>query len=221
MNMPKEIAKLHYITQDVPGLSHSKLAQKACEGGANWVQLRLKNKSESECLIIAEEVKAICKKFNAKLIINDNVNLAKMIQADGVHLGKRDMAVSEARKILGKNFIIGGTANTQEDVVRLNTEGVDYIGLGPFRFTVTKENLSPILGLNGIKKAAENSKIPVIAIGGITHKDVKEIMNTGVYGIAVSSAINFSKDKSLAVKKFNELLHQFQNKCSHTELVKV
>lgn len=210
--MHKEISKLHYITQDIAGVSHVTLAEEACKAGADWVQLRLKKKPESECLEIAAEIKEICKKYKAKLIINDNVNLAKLIKADGVHLGKSDMPVTEARKILGENFIIGGTANTADDVHRLNKLGADYIGLGPFRFTVTKENLSPILGLDGIKKAAENSRIPVIAIGGITLEDINEIMDTGVYGIAVSSAINLSMDKSFIIKHFNELLIKGQTK---------
>jgi len=202
--MLKDVSRLHFITQDIEGLSHAVLAEEACKAGVDWVQLRLKNKSELDCLAIAEEVQNICKKYKAKFIINDNVLLAKKLMADGVHLGKSDMPVDEARKILGKNFIIGGTANTSEDVKRLNEAGADYIGLGPFRFTVTKENLSPILGIEGIKKACINSKIPVIAIGGITPKDVPTIMETGVHGIAVSSAINHAKDKKDAINKLKK-----------------
>ena len=110
------ISKLHYITQDVDGISHVKLVENACKAGVNWVQLRLKDKSYEDWKIIAEEAVAICKKYNAKLIINDNVALAKEINADGVHVGKQDMPVLKAREILGPYFIIGGTANKFEDV---------------------------------------------------------------------------------------------------------
>ena len=209
-----KVSKLHYITQDVQGVSHTELAELACKGGVDWVQLRLKNKSDVECFEIAKEVQKVCKKYNAKFIINDNVMLAKTINAEGVHLGKTDMPVKAARKILGKNFIIGGTANTPEDVIKLNVEGVDYIGLGPFRFTKTKENLSPVLGLDGIKKASQKSCTPVIAIGGITPEDIYEIIKTGVHGIAVSSAINLAKNREESAKKFIKSI----NEC-HAELV--
>lgn len=201
------ISKLHYISQELTNRSHYDLAESACVAGVDWVQLRVKNKSYAEYLEIANKTKAICKKFNATLIINDNVKLAKEIGADGVHLGKSDMDPAEARRFLGDNFIIGGTANTFEDIQHLTAAKVNYIGLGPFRFTPTKENLSPLLGLEGyktiIKKCRENGiNIPIISIGGIKTDDVKSIIETGVHGIAVSSAINLSEDKSGAVKKF-------------------
>jgi thiamine-phosphate pyrophosphorylase len=205
------ISKLHYITQDVEGKLHQQLAEEACASGVDWVQLRLKNKSESEWKKIAIEVLEICNKYNAKLIINDNVALAKEIGAHGVHLGKEDMSPVEARKILGNNFIIGGTANTFEDVKVLFAAGVNYIGLGPFRFTFTKEKLSPILGIEGYRSViekckSENMHVPIIAIGGITIKDVSEIIQTGIYGVAVASAISNSTNKKNVVSEFNALL---------------
>jgi thiamine-phosphate pyrophosphorylase len=206
------VSRLHYITQELTGRSHCDLAESACAAGVNWVQLRIKNKSYPEQIELAIKTKAICKKYDARLIINDNVKLAKEINADGVHLGKTDMDPSEARSFLGNDFIIGGTANTYEDIEQLAKAKVDYIGLGPFRFTSTKENLSPILGLEGyvsiLKKCKENKiNIPVISIGGIHTLDVKPILETGVYGVAVSSAINLSEDKADTVKKFwNHLL---------------
>jgi thiamine-phosphate pyrophosphorylase len=196
-----QISKLQYITA-VP--NH---AQDACRGGVDWIQLRVKNKSEDELKAIAEETKNICKQYRSKLIINDNVKLAKLVGADGVHLGKEDMPVAEARAILGQDFIIGGTANTFEDIESLVRAGVDYIGLGPFRFTHTKANLSPILGLDGyieiLKKCAEQGiQIPLIAIGGIQMNDIGALLSTGVYGIAVSSAITISGDIVAASRAF-------------------
>jgi thiamine-phosphate pyrophosphorylase len=205
------ISKLHYITQELAGISHSKLAELACLAGVDWVQLRLKNKSYEEQLKIAALTKTVCTKYNAKLIINDNVQLAKEIKADGVHLGKADMSPAEAKEILGKDIIIGGTANTFDDIMYLSEAKVDYIGLGPFRFTSTKENLSPILGLDGYKtiiaKCIQNKiDIPIISIGGIKSEDVRSLIGTGVYGVAVSSAINLSERKNEVVKEFWESL---------------
>ena len=196
-----KIGKLHFIT-DSP--IH---AEEACKGGVDWVQLRIKDKNEDDVKMVAEETKAICKKYGAKLIMNDSVKLAKMIGADGVHLGKEDMPPDEARSLVGPDFIIGGTANTIEDIRRLALLKVDYIGLGPFRFTQTKTNLSPLLGLQGyydLMKACidEHIQVPVIAIGGIKLNDVEEILATGVYGIAVSSAIGNSGDVTATAQAF-------------------
>jgi thiamine-phosphate pyrophosphorylase len=189
----KKIDRLHYITQDLLHISHAEMARKACMGGVKWVQLRVKNKSHSEWISIALEVQKVCAEFGAKLIINDNVALAKEIGADGVHLGKIDMKPKEARAILGDSFIIGGTANSMEDAVYLSTQAIDYIGLGPFRFTTTKQNLAPVLGAEGIKEIVNVvTQLPIIAIGGITIKDTKELLETGAHGIAVSSTINLA-----------------------------
>ena len=203
------IAKFHYITQDIEGFTHAQLAELACKGGADWVQLRVKKKSLDEWLKIAEETKSVCRKHNAKLIINDNVFLAKEVAADGVHLGQQDMSPVEARKILGENFIIGGTANTMGDVELQIANGCVYIGLGPYRFTTTKENLNSILGLEKIKIIAEKygDKIPIIAVGGIKLENVEALMHIGVHGIAVSSAINFAENKIEMTKKFCCKLH--------------
>lgn len=198
------ISRLHYITQDLPGFSHPQLAELACKGGTDWVQLRVKNKEYDEWLKIAQETKLICLKHRAKLIINDNIQIAKEIGADGVHLGKDDMNPKEARKILGKNFIIGGSTNTMEDVRWQMENGVDYVGIGPYRFTSTREKLNPVLGLDGIRKIAEQfgNKIPMIAIGGIKLEDVESLMQTGIQGVAVSSGINLTEDKSKTVRRF-------------------
>lgn len=200
------ISKLHFITQYLNEHDHAYLANEACKGGADWVQLRIKNVSPDEWNNEALKVQGICKKYNAKFIVNDNVDLAKEIKADGVHLGKEDMDPLTARIILGEDFIIGGTANSLEDILELNDAKVDYIGLGPYRFTTTKENLSPVIGLEGYKNLiseckARNIKVPIIAIGGIKPDDIVELMKTGIYGIAISSFINKSKDKAGAARK--------------------
>ena len=239
------ISRLHYITQDLPDFSHAELAEFACDGGADWVQLRVKHplsvelrsqpsivpsgerKQYEEWRRIAEETKMICKKYGAKLIINDNVQIAKEVGADGVHLGKEDMNPKEARKILGNNFIIGGSTNTMEDVRRMMEDGVDYIGIGPYRFTSTKENLNPVLGLEGIKNIIRSMSpsgggsgggIPIIAIGGIKLEDIEPLMQTGIHGVAVSSGINLEMDKSGATNKFKHELARINSNSSSANL---
>ena len=205
--MAKTISRFQYITQDLVGKSHYELASRACIAGTDWVQLRVKNKSYNEWLDIALETKLVCTKHHAKLIINDSVIIAKAAKADGVHLGKTDMSPSEARKILGDNFIIGGTANSFEDIKYLVSERADYIGLGPYQYTTTKENLSPVIGLEGYGNIIEKCnaygiKIPLIAIGGIKIEDIKLLIEKGLYGIAVSSAVNLAENSIDAIKRF-------------------
>ena len=209
--MSKYISHFQYITQDIEGVSHQELTMNACTAGVDWVQLRIKNKTYNEWLDIALKTEKICRKYHAKFIVNDNVGIAKAVKADGVHLGKIDLDPREARQLLGSNAIIGGTANSFEDIKQLVDAGVDYIGLGPFRFTATKENLSPVLGINGYEQIVAQCRksgitIPIIAIGGITVEDVKPLMENGAYGIAVSSAINKSNNISETVKQFQNNL---------------
>ena len=166
----------------------------ALEGGCKWIQLRMKGATDNEVRPIALEAMKLCKETGATFIIDDRVELAMEIGADGVHLGKNDMPIAEARKILGNKAIIGGTANTFDDVKAHYEASANYIGCGPYKFTTTKERLSPILGLEGYsdivsKMKANGISIPIVAIGGITAADIPLIMNTGVTGIAVSGAV--------------------------------
>ena len=166
----------------------------ALEGGCRWIQLRMKGAADSEVEPIAVEAQKMCREAGATFVIDDRVEMVKRLGADGVHLGKNDMPVDEARKMLGRNKIIGGTGNTLEDVERLSRQEADYIGCGPFRFTTTKKNLSPVLGLEGYRDItaqvkAHDIQLPIVAIGGILHQDIPAIMQTGVTGIAVSGAI--------------------------------
>ena len=186
----------------------------ALEGGCRWIQLRMKDASEEEVLKTAESTRKLCRQYDAVFLLDDYVELVERSGADGVHLGKDDMPIDEARRLLGKDKIIGGTANTFEDVKRIYSAGADYIGCGPFRFTTTKKKLSPILGLDAYSRIikqmnAYGINIPVIAIGGILLQDVSDIMQTGVSGVAVSGAIlNANNDDKpvTTMKRFiNEL----------------
>jgi len=210
--------RLHYISQELENKGHEDLIREVCEAGASLVQLRVKNKSNAEILSIAKTVKKICDDYKVKLIINDHVEIAKEINASGVHLGKSDTPPSQARELLGDKFIIGGTANTIEDVRLLHQAQVDYIGLGPFRFTPTKENLSPILGLEGYKAILQQCRIenihtPILAIGGIAPNDISEIMETGIYGIAVSSIISRAENKKEIIKSMTLKLQEHAQDC--------
>lgn len=166
----------------------------ALEGGCRWIQLRMKDTPTEDILPIAKETLTLCRQYEATFIIDDHVELAKQIKADGVHLGKLDMPITEARSILGKNFIIGGTANTLEDIRMHYEAGADYIGCGPYRFTTTKKNLSPVLGLEGYREIVRKMKmegidLPIVAIGGIEKEDIPSLMGTGITGIALSGSI--------------------------------
>ncbi|MDO7172111.1 thiamine phosphate synthase [Mariniflexile sp. AS56] len=205
------IPKLHYISQGSTPKEHLDNIQKACTSGAELVQLRLKNVSEKKILKLAKEVRDITSHFQTRLIINDHYKIAKEVKADGVHLGKTDICPSIARKHLYTWQIIGGTANTLQDCEALIEKQVDYIGLGPFKFTTTKEHLSPVLGLNGYAAIIDalKTETPIIGVGGITLEDVTAILETGISGVAVSGEITHDFNK---IRTFNELL-----KASSTE----
>ncbi|HJS01451.1 MAG TPA: thiamine phosphate synthase [Flavobacterium sp.] len=188
------LSKLQYISQGNTLEEQFLNIQKVLDNGCDWIQLRFKNGNTNELHIVAEKTKQLCEQYKATFIINDKVDLAYQMDADGVHLGLNDMRIKDARSILGNDKIIGGTANTFEQVNQRANENCDYIGLGPFRFTITKEKLSPILGLEGYKAilnqmAKQHIEIPIIAIGGIQLNDISSFMETGIHGIAISGLL--------------------------------
>ena len=188
----------------------------ALEGGCRWIQLRMKDASEEEVLKTAKSTSKLCRQYDAVFILDDYVELVERTGADGVHLGKNDMPIDKARRLLGKDKIIGGTANTFEDVKRIYSAGADYIGYGPFRFTTTKKKLSPILGLDGYRRIIEQMNtyginIPIIAIGGILLKDVSDIMQTGVSGVAVSGAILNANNDDTPVTTMKRFINKLKS----------
>lgn len=194
------ISKLHHITQsNIEGSDPLVQIEDVCKAGGKCSQLRIKDISTEDYIKIAIEAKKITTKYDVQLIINDNIEVAKFSKADGLHLGKGDSSTSDARKILGQDTIIGRTCNTFEDILFHCNENIQYIGLGPYKFTNTKDTLSPILGISGyteiIKLCQQHSiNIPIIAIGGIQLEDIKPILQTGIYGIALASALNIDKE---------------------------
>jgi thiamine-phosphate pyrophosphorylase len=199
------IDKVHYISQQPKNGSHISAIKNALEAGCKWVQLRVKNQPVDVILEYAIEANKLCNQHGAKLIVNDHPEIALKAGAYGVHLGLQDMSVAQARRIVGQKLIIGGTANTFQHIKQRVAEGVDYIGCGPYRFTRTKEKLSPILGLEGFKAIvkqmhAANITVPVIGIGGILPEDINVLMDAGLYGVALSGAITNAEDRKAVVK---------------------
>ena len=199
---------VQFITHYTDRYSYLDSARLALEGGCRWIQLRMKDHPLDEVETIGREVQALCKQYEAIFIIDDHVELAQKLHADGVHLGLKDMPVAEARQVLGEEFLIGGTANTFEDIKRHWQGGADYIGCGPFRYTDTKKNLSPVLGLEGYARLMKQMQeagipLPVVAIGGITRADIPAIMETGVRGIALSGTVLRAEDP---VQEMREIL---------------
>lgn len=165
-------------------------AQMALEGGCKWIQLRMKDAPLRVVEAAAIVLKPQCRIHNAVLIVDDYVEVAKKYDLDGVHLGLKDMPIDEARSILGDEFVIGGTANTLEQARFQLSLGADYLGIGPFRYTATKRNLSPVLGIEGYRSVmGALANVPVVAIGGIEEADIPEIMTAGVGGVAISGTI--------------------------------
>ncbi|MDY5827736.1 MAG: thiamine phosphate synthase, partial [Candidatus Limisoma sp.] len=158
-----------------------------------------------------------CKEADCILIIDDYPDIAKELELDGVHLGKNDMSPTEARELLGEEYIIGATANTFDDIEALRHLDIDYIGLGPYRFTATKQRLSPVLGIDGYRRIMQQMKdasfnIPVVAIGGITYDDIPSLMDSGVRGIAVSGSLINADNTTAETQKMITLLEEIIQK---------
>lgn len=188
------MSQVQFITHFTDKISYLDSVSIALEGGCRWIQLRMKSADYTTLLNTAREVRRLCNQYNATFIIDDNIQAVIDACADGVHLGKNDMPIAEARRVLGSDRVIGGTANTFNDVVAHYISGADYIGCGPFRFTTTKSNLSPILGIDGYSEILRQMRekgisIPLVAIGGITKYDIPELFEAGVSGVALSGAI--------------------------------
>lgn len=203
---------LQFITYPSDRYNIIEQVKMVLEGGCKWIQLRMKEATDEEIKTIAEELIPLCKEADAILVIDDRVELVKNLEVTGVHLGKKDMPVAEARNLLEGGPIIGATANTAGDIFALKGIDVDYVGLGPFRHTTTKKNLSPILGLDGYRKIIKEVReagveLPIVAIGGITIDDIDDIMSTGVNGIAMSGAIINAENPTEYTKAVLEKLY--------------
>lgn len=205
-------SRIQYISQGHTAQEQRQNIQAALDAGCTWIQLRFKEQEEAAVRTLAESVRKLCAEYKAFFIVNDYARVALETDAHGVHLGLQDMPVAEARAIVGPARLVGGTANTLQDLRQRVAEGCDYIGLGPFRFTTTKAKLSPVLGLEGYTALldalrGENITTPVYAIGGITAEDVPALRETGIYGVALSGAITQALDKRKTVDQLREILY--------------
>ena len=204
---------LQFITHHTDCYDEISGTRAVLAGGCRWVQLRMKDATAEDILRIGHEIGKLCREYGAKFILDDHVELVRELNADGVHLGKLDIPVAEARRILGRDYLIGATANTFEDIERGAGQGADYIGLGPFRFTQTKRNLSPVLGIEGYRTIMEHCRnagitLPVVAIGGITAADVEDILTTGVTGIALSGALLHAESTINETQQIIQIINQ-------------
>lgn len=202
---------LQFITNTKSKTSVTDQILAVIEGGCRWVQIRMKDAPDEEFKKVVDAVKPKCIETGTFLLLNDRVELAKELNVGGVHLGKEDMPVSKARMILGAAAVIGVTANTYSDIAAVSNLDIDYYGIGPFAMTSTKENLAPVLGLKGIRDICyemeqNNILIPHVAVGGVTLDDVLPLLEAGVNGIAVSSAIADADDIVKATKDFLKVL---------------
>lgn len=182
-----------------------------CKAGVGILQLRMKNTPLDQREGMARKALEICRTWGVTLVINDDVALALLIGAPAIHLGLQDMPIREARQILGESVWIGGTANTLEQVQQRIQDGADLVGLGPYRHTGTKQNLSPVLGLDGIHNIVSSTHkvqadFPIYCIGGIQENDIESLLSTGVRGVAISSAIVCAPSIELAVQGFQKVI---------------
>lgn len=177
-----------------------KAVEDSIKGGATIVQLREKFIDDEKFLEIAKEVQKVTKKYNIPLIINDNVKIAKIIDAEGVHIGQSDESLEQARRELGEDKIIGVSVGSVEEAQKAEMGGADYLGIGTVFFTGSKKDINEPLGLENLERIAHCVKIPSVAIGGIHLDNIKDVMKTGVNGVAVISEILGKKDIEEATK---------------------
>jgi len=201
-----QLSNIQFITHSTENISYIESANLALEGGIKLIQLRMKGAAKEEVMQSALDLRILCQRYGAQLIVDDWVEIVNEVGIDGVHVGKEDISVQKTRTLLGKDKIIGCTANTFEDIVRGLKAGASYIGLGPYRYTTTKKKLSPILGLEGYKSIlakckARNINIPIYAIGGIRMEDLKPLKEIGLWGVAISSMILQSPNPTQTTKE--------------------
>jgi thiamine-phosphate pyrophosphorylase len=202
--MKKYISKFHYLTQDLPNRSHIKQAEIACTAGANWLQYRCLTKPDEELVEEINAIAEICDEWGMTLIITNHYHLLDRVDAQGVHIEDFDADFAAIRNVIGEDKTLGASATNIEALLKVQNSGVvDYCGYGPFAHTDTKPNNKPLLGFDGYRELQQyNIEIPAIAVGGIQLADVDRLLQTGVYGIAVSAAVNLSIDPGRMVKEF-------------------
>lgn len=207
--MKRKIGKLCVITDTAiqKKYSHIEIARMAIKGGADVIQFRDKTMPTGEMIETAKELKKICSKAGVLFIVNDRVDVALVSGADGVHLGKDDIPVKEARKILGRNKIVGNTAHNLKEAKEAQKNGADYIGFGHIYLTASKLKKTPPVGVEQLRKVVCRIKIPVLAIGGIGQDNISEVMKSGAHGAAVIGSVLKNKNPQKAVSNLRRIIY--------------
>ncbi|MDB5114813.1 MAG: Thiamine-phosphate synthase [Mucilaginibacter sp.] len=207
--MKKYISKFHYLTQDLPHRTHVEQAQIACAAGANWLQYRCLTKPDGEMIEEINQIAGICDDWGATLILTNHYHLLDRVDAQGVHIEDMEADLKAIRAHIGDDKTLGASATDMERLLFVQDSGVvDYCGYGPFAHTDTKPNNKPLLGFEGYRQLQKYAvDLPVIAVGGIGLTDVEQLLQTGVYGIAVSAAVNLAVDPGRAVKEFYQKIY--------------
>lgn len=206
----KKIGRLHLLTDVVlqSRFSHEDLARLGIAGGADTIQLREKAGSTRRMIEVARRMAAVCRQAGVSFIVNDRIDVALASEADGVHLGQSDFPIPLARRLLGEDKLIGGSAATLDEAGICLAEGADYVGFGPVYPTTSKEDAGPVSGGEALRQVVETIPLPIIAIGGVTPENVREVMEAGAYGIAVISAVCCQIDPEGATRALREELER-------------
>ena len=210
--MQKFISQFHYLTQDIPHRSHLEQVNLACDAGAKWIQYRCLSKTDDEMLEELHPIASVCDDWGTTLIITNHFHLVALADIQGVHIEDMNADLAAIRNIIGDDKTLGASANTFEQIKNHIQNGADYIGCGPFGHTDTKPNQSAHWGVVGYQNMvetlkAENLEIPLIAAGGVQLQNVTALINTGIYGVAVSAAVNLSENPKEAYKAIHQLLY--------------
>jgi thiamine-phosphate pyrophosphorylase len=200
------IGRLHVLTDFLfqQRFNHARLAELVLEGGADVIQFRQKHGLIRHKLVEARHTANVCRRHGKPLLVNDHLDIALAVDADGIHLGQDDLPLEEARKIMGKHKIIGISTHTLEEAKEAERSGADYIGVGPVYATNTKEDVVDPVGLDYVRQAAEHIGIPFVAIGGIKHHNVDDVLGAGADRVCVVSGVVGASDVREAARKFRE-----------------
>ncbi|TWI99374.1 thiamine-phosphate pyrophosphorylase [Mucilaginibacter frigoritolerans] len=208
--MKKYISKFHYLTQDLPHRTHLEQVIIACEAGANWIQYRCLTKPDNELIDEINEIAVVCDDWGATLVLTNHYHLLDKVDAQGVHIEDFDADFAAIRLVISDEKTLGASATNIQMLLNVQQTGVvDYCGYGPFAHTDTKPNYYTLLGFEGYRELQQHPEIevPVIAVGGIKLIDAEPLLRTGVYGIAVSAAINLAIDPARAIKDFYQQIY--------------
>ena len=209
--MNKYISNFHFITHDLPERSHVQQVQLACEAGARFIQYRCLTKEDRELITEINTIAEICDDWGTTLIITNHYHLLPQLDVQGVHIESITANFERIRQEIGEGKTLGVSASSLADILRLAEGPVDYISYGPFSITQTKPNNYPLVSLENYRLVASQLKackinVPVLAVGGVQLTDVEALLSTGIYGVAVSAAVNTAEDPSNAISEFRKLL---------------